>query len=471
MAMSSPNSWQDCRPRWETSRRADRRTLGGEVARIAEQLGQPLMPWQRLVADVGLEVDDDGKPFYREVIVTVPRQSGKTLLTLSWMLQRVLRWPGVQKVAYTAQSGLDARRKILDDHVPLLQASPLSVSVSRVLRRAGNEGVIFKTGGRIDVLASNESAGHGRSLSLAVLDEAMADQDDRREQAILPAMATKADAQVLIVSTAGTDSSVFLRRKVNAGRAAAVEDAGSGIAYFEWSAPDDIDAGDESAWWACMPALGRTISPDVVRHARQTMSDDDFRRAYLNQWTSTDDRVIPVAMWDAVCASDVAPEGRLVFGVDVTADRASGSIVVSDADGRCELVDSRDGVAWIVDRVVELSARWSAPVVLDAFGPAGTFADALEAANVAVDRFGVRQVSMACAALFDAVADRKVRVRSDERLSRAVAGARRRVSGDSWLWGRRDAQVDVSPLVALTLAFDRATRASGREVDLSTQIF
>lgn len=429
------------------------------------------MPWQRLVADVGLEVDEDGKPFYREVIVTVPRQSGKTLLTLSWMLQRVLRWQGVQKVAYTAQSGLDARRKILDDHVPLLQASPLAVSVGRVLRRAGNEGVIFKTGGRIDVLASNESAGHGRSLSLAVLDEAMADTDDRREQAILPAMATKADAQVLIVSTAGTDSSVFLRRKVTAGRAASVEDAGSGIAYFEWSAPDGVDPGDESAWWACMPALGRTISPDVVRHARQTMSDDDFRRAYLNQWTATDDRVIPAATWDAVCASDVAPEGRLVFGLDVAADRGSSSIVVADDLGRCELVESRDGTAWLVDRVVELAGKWVAPVVLDVFGPAGTFGDAIEAQGVQVDRYASRQVSMACAALFDAVADRKVRVRADERLSSAVAGARRRVSGDSWFWGRRDTQVDVSPLVALTLAFDRATRASARDVDVASQIF
>jgi hypothetical protein len=34
-----------------------------------------------------------------------------------------------------------------------------------------------------------------------------------------------------------------------------------------------------------------------------------------------------------------------------------------------------------------------------------------------------------------------------------VAGCRRRLIGDgSWAWGRRDADVDVSPLVAATFA-------------------
>lgn len=429
------------------------------------------MPHQQQIVDTALEVDKDGKPFWREVVVLLPRQHGKSVLTLAWMLQRALRWPDPQKIAYSAQTGFDARRKLLDDFGPMLMHSRFDAVISKFNRRAGNEGVEFKTGSRIDVIASSESAGHGRTLDLAILDEAFADQDNRREQAILPAMATKPAAQMLLVSTAGTDSSVFLRRKVEAGRAAVLDGADRGIAYFEWSAPEDANPEDERTWWATMPALGHTINLDVVRHARQTMSEDDFRRAYLNQWTATDERVIPAAVWDAVCSRSVAPEGQLVFGVDVAADRGSASIVAVDRDGQGELVEYREGVAWLVDRAVELAERWNAPIVLDAYGPAGTFADAIEAPGVRVDRYSARQVSMACAALFDAVADRKVRVRDHERLSAAVAGARRRVSGDSWFWGRRDTQVDVSPLVALTLAFDRATRAGAQDVDLSTQIF
>jgi hypothetical protein len=50
---------------------------GPAVARVANALGTPLMPWQRYVADVGGEVDHRGRFVYPLVIVTVPRQSGR----------------------------------------------------------------------------------------------------------------------------------------------------------------------------------------------------------------------------------------------------------------------------------------------------------------------------------------------------------------------------------------------------------
>jgi hypothetical protein len=47
----------DCLPLFATPRDPSRDTLGGAVATIAEQLGTPLMPWQRQVADVAMELD------------------------------------------------------------------------------------------------------------------------------------------------------------------------------------------------------------------------------------------------------------------------------------------------------------------------------------------------------------------------------------------------------------------------------
>jgi hypothetical protein len=434
------------------------------VAAIAAELGTPLMPWQRQVVDVALEVDESGRPYWREVVALLPRQHGKSVLTLAFMLQRALCWSSSQRIAYTAQTGNDARRKLLEDFAPMLQASRFDQVIAKIKGRAGNEGISFRTGSQIDVIASSERAGHGRTLDLAIFDEIFADQDSRREQAMLPAMATRPHAQLFMVSTAGTDESVFLQRKVEAGRASVIDGARSGIAYFEWSAPEDASPDDEAAWWACMPALGHTIDLEVVRHARRTMSEGDFRRAYLNQWTIADERVIPAGMWDPVCSDVVAPEGRLVFGLDVAADRSGASIVAADNEGRCELVDTREGVAWVVDRAVELARKWDAPLVVDVAGPASTFIDAITSAGVEVERYQSRQVAMACAALFDAVADRTIQVRTNERMDAAVAGARRRVSGDSWYWGRRDTTVDVSPLVALTLAFDAAQRAATRNV-------
>ena len=49
------------------------------------------MPWQQHVADVALEVDPaTGLLAYREVVVTIPRQSGKSSLALAIMVHRAI---------------------------------------------------------------------------------------------------------------------------------------------------------------------------------------------------------------------------------------------------------------------------------------------------------------------------------------------------------------------------------------------
>src|SRR5262245_7346570 len=118
VTMVKRSSLSSCEPRWATPRSPQRRTLGPQVAAVAARLGTPLMPWQRLVADVGLELLEDGRPAYREVIVPVPRQSGKTSLILAVEVQRAVGWApafGPQRLVYSAQTGADARKKLLED--------------------------------------------------------------------------------------------------------------------------------------------------------------------------------------------------------------------------------------------------------------------------------------------------------------------------------------------------------------------
>lgn len=272
------------------------------------------MPWQRMVADVAGEYDESsGLPIYREVIVTVPRQSGKTMLQLVEVLDRSLMWGRPCRVAYTAQTGLDARQKMVNDWMPMLRHSPFRVTIDRELRGAAETAIEFTSGSRVEVLASAEEAGHGRTLDLGLIDEAFADEDNRREQAIVPAMTTIRDAQMFVFSTMGTGRSAFLNRKVATGRALVEAGITQGIAYFEWSAPDDADPDDEAVWWSCMPALGHTTTVAAIRHARMTMPDGEFRRAYLNQSREHDARWLPSGAW----ASRKHPDG-LAFPADGT---------------------------------------------------------------------------------------------------------------------------------------------------------
>src|SRR5205823_4853856 len=116
---------------------------------------------------------------------------------------------------------------------------------------------------------------------------------------------------------------------VKRGRAAVEADSRTGIAYFEWSADPADDPDDPATWWRCMPALGHTITEAVVVHARTTLPDGEFRRAFLNQQTKAEDRVIPIGAWQSACDDAVAPDGALVFALDVNPERSAGAIVAA----------------------------------------------------------------------------------------------------------------------------------------------
>lgn len=424
-------------------------------------LGTPLMPWQQYVADVAFEFDEEtGRPFYREVVVTVPRQSGKTSLMLATQLERALGSDRPSAIAYTAQTGWDARKKLIEDQVPMIEGSSVSAAVKRVLRGVGNEVVEFVNGSRLFVLASSPTAGHGKVIDLAVLDEAFAD-DGRREQAMLPAMATRPDAQMLMISTAGDADSVWFRRKVDTGRLAVENDSDAGIAYFEWSADPSVDVDDPTMWRDFMPALGHTIDEATVSHARQTMPDNEFRRAFCNVWTESNERVIPSQLWDAVQDPSAAPQPGFVFGVDAAPERSDAAIVASDGNA-IEVVDFRDGVTWVPGRLIELASKHNVAVCLDAGGPVGMFRQELVDAGVAVVDFGARELAQACMTFYDAVADSALSVRPSADLSAAVVKASKRRIGDSWAWVRRGGS---SPLVAASLAL-RGVQAQPEAVQI-----
>jgi hypothetical protein len=410
------------------------------------------MPWQQQVADVGLEVDEHGVPYYREVWVTVPRQNGKTTIVLVWEVDRCVNWGRPQQILYSAQDGWAGYKKLINDQAPQLEASKLKPLIKRVFRGSNQPAITWRTGSRIDVLGSSTTSGHGTTADLVVIDEAFADVDDRREQAAIPAMATRRHAQILGISTAGTEASVLLWRKVTTGRALVEADKRAGIAYFEWSAPDDADPDDPEAWWSCMPALGITITEDVVRHARQTMKDGEFRRAWMNQWTTADERTLPLEQWEAVCAGDHAvDENRVAYGLDATPERTHAAIAASDGDA-LELIDHRAGIGWAADRVVEIVERRPGPVGVDPAGPAGSLIAELERRGVEIVPVTGREMAHAAAGMYDAVLDATIEIRRHPSLDTAAAAVSRRFSGDSWVWARKGAAGDVCPIVAASIA-------------------
>jgi phage terminase large subunit-like protein len=273
-----------CEPRFATVKRG-RSPHAREVAAVAKALGLGLLPWQRQVLGVALE-RHNGRPRYRDVLVSVPRQSGKSSLALSLIVWRLLSEPDM-RVLYAAQTRGAAREKLLSSWWPRLARSPYAGRL-KLFRGFGAETVKVDNGSTLQLLSATESSGHGETTDLVVADESWVHQDARIEQAVRPTMATRRDAQLWAMSTAGTSRSVWWRKKVESGRAAVEMGVDSGLALFEWSAPDGSNLADEDVWWRTMPALGRLIDVETVRADMSNMDLVEFGRAYLNLWPDPD---------------------------------------------------------------------------------------------------------------------------------------------------------------------------------------
>ena len=428
------------------------------------------MPWQRHVADVALEFDPDtGRLVYRRVVLTVPRQSGKTTLLLAKMVHRAQGFGRRQVIVYTAQTRLKARKKWEDEHLPILEHSQFK-SLFTVRRQIGQEAIRWRNGSLHGLDAPTEESGHGDVLDEGVIDEAFSQEDARVEQGMAPAMITRPQPQLDVVSTAGKSKarSPYLWGKVEAGRLAAEAGLTTGTAYFEWSAPTDADPADPATWWGCMPALGWTVTEDAVRSEFQSMELNEFRRAYLNQWldeTPADWLVIGRQAWQSLADPRSQIVDRPAFCVAVNSDRTWAAIGAAGcrAEGlsHVEVVEHRRGTSWVVPWLkerVDRRDRWSpCATVIAPSGPAGSLITEAEAAGLEVMKQSVREVAHGCASLYDATgANPKVdlppwlRHLDQPNLNAALAGAQKRDLGDAWLWSLKATVVDPSPLIAVT---------------------
>jgi phage terminase large subunit-like protein len=441
------------------------------------------MPWQQHVADVAGEIDPrTGRLIYREIRLTVPRQSGKTTLVLAKNVHRMLEarhFGGRQHLTYVAQTRDKAREKFVDDYVEDLKEIKRLRGRWKPRLSNGSESIRWNNGSRWGIESTTEKAGHGSTLDVGDIDEAFAQIDARAEQAMKPAMITRPSPQLWVISTAGTETSLYLKGKVESGRQFAEAGLDHDVAYFEWSAADAADPGDPAAWWACMPALGHTVTEDAVRADYLSMRDNDlggFCRAYLNLWVpaSYGDQVIPAADWAAVTdpASEIAGDW-MVWSVDVSPDSATAAIAVAGprADGlaHVEVADYREGDGWVVPRLVELRHTWGPrPVVLDPAGPVGALLPQLrDAGFVEPDKdhpdgllhlMSGRDMAQACGAIKSGAAKpaedavRTWRQPGQAVVTDAIKGAGKRKLLDAWAWSRTSSSVDICPLVAQTEA-------------------
>jgi hypothetical protein len=449
----------DAEPRWLTAPRGSS-PAAGDAVELAASAGLLLDPAQRLALEIALRERRDGKWAAFEVGVIEPRQNGKGGILEARELAGLFLF-GERLLLHSAHEFKTAQEAFLRVLALIQSTRDLERMVSRVRTSHGEEGIELKSGARLRFVARSRGSGRGFSGDAVFLDEAY-NLSDKALAALMPTMSARPNPQLWYTSSAPlpTAESAVLRRFCRRGRKGA-----SRLAYIEYAAAANADLDDQAAWAEANPAFGRRIFAEFIETERAAMSDEDFARERLGIWRDDEDReyVIPLATWDRRSDPD-SQAAEVCFAFDVSPDRSSAAIGAAGrrADGRMhlEVVDHRPGTGWVAARLAELKARWNPPVVAcDATGPAGALLNDVTAAGVEVKTASTRDHQQACGAFYDDVMDDRSRHTGefDGELRAALAGADRRPVGDAWLWSRKSSTVDISPLVAVTLASWAAT--------------
>lgn len=435
-------------------------SAGQEAVDLAASAGLALDPWQQDVLRASLGERPDGNWSAFEVGLIVPRQNGKgTILEARELFGLVLaREPMILHSAHLFKTSKEAFRRVLR---LFQETADLDRLIARVAHTHGDEGIELTNGCRLSFVARSKGGGRGLSGDVLILDEAFAVTDDQVE-ALMPTMSARPNGQIWYTSSPPLDAIAgaplfALRARGEAGD--------PGVAWFDWGADPAADFDDPRVWAETNPAYNIRIMQETVERERRAMTPDGFGRERLGIWpkTAADQwQVIPESAWTA--ASDGRSESLdpVAFAVDVTPDRQWACIAVAGrrADGRrhVEVVEHRRGTSWVVTWLAGRVKTWKpCAVVVDAGSPAASLLADFEAAKVEVVTTSARDVAQACGALFDGIAGeelagRDIRYLPHGALTAAVAGATKRKLGDAWAWDRLNSSVDISPLVAATLA-------------------
>lgn len=392
--------------KYATLRDPSRATDGARVAKLANVLGKPGMPWQRCVWDVALERDAFGRLVYEVVIITVPRQSGKTTLYGPVQLDRVMTMPRI-KTFYTAQTGKDARSRFRD-LVSLVEASPLSEFVSFRYSQ-GDEAIAFPNGSALKIFAPVVGALHGETPPLVGLDEIWeiayelghAIVDD----AVIPAQITiDGQKQLWLFSTFGTDESRFLWEYVDLGRESVlVPGSHPNVAYFEAGLPDGADPYDPRAIAAFHPAVGHTQTVASLLATSKKVSRATWLRAFCNVRTEV---LNPLFTPEHFAALEQLPDEvpslrELAITYAVHDDRGVVMATWRDRDERptSRVLHSAPGSVWMPDLLAGIYRDWR-PLAIGAFEGGATKRITaqlrLELGDDEVDTIGPGDFSTAC---------------------------------------------------------------------------
>lgn len=453
-------------PRYMTPRNPARANLLQQNAAIAAARQKRLIPWQTEAIKGITEIDPDtGTFYYSRVVVTTPRQVGKTTTDTTLGVQNALMGSN-RRIWYTAQDGTKARevfKEFLDD----FEDSPIGRLGKQYLRGNGAELLKLHNRSEFRPFVPNADSLHSKQADRVTLDEVWT-YTEAQGKAIIQAadapMSTRLgvtghEPQMVIMSTEGTIESEWYNPILDGLR----EHPDPRTFFIDFGIGDDVDPDDLAAVAAVHPGYGWLFNMDSLRKRRAQYGSDTagFARAYGNRRTGATERVIPVQAWnDSRTVEQIPADVPVCVAAGVGVDDVDAAITMTGYHPKqgkiTEVIEGgyREGSNWALLRLKELQANagYPVPIVIDDHGPSAYLHDQAHRAGLnLVEGTTGTAYTTACSAVLTGLETGEWRYRTHDALeTSAELAARRWVQDGAWVWGRRASVGSIAALEAAT---------------------
>ena len=429
-------------------------TRAPEVVAFAESIGYNLMPWQiNALGDMLLV--KDGNWVGKTIGLCVSRQNGKTEIAKIRILAGIYLF-GEKSIAMMSSNRTMAVTTFRQIHY-LIQDTPALLGLwEKTYSTNGNERIRFKNGAEIIVVAATNEGARGLSVDFFFIDE-LRDIKPEAWDAALYTTQAKVQSQILVVSNAGDKGSTVL----NSLRQIGIEDKTPSLRWLEWSAHPSLKITDRKAWAQANPALGHTITAEILEHRIRTGEPNQVRTEMLTQWVDNLASPWPIGAWESCKIDNLVfePGASTFFAMDISPSRRHAALVAGQMVGdkvKLKCLQTWKSEASIDDlkmasEINEHIKRFRPKMLLfDRYTTAGVAAR-LAHTGVPVMEISGQLFASACDEMLAAMSHNRIEHGDEYELSESVNSCAMRTTDSGWRIVRRKSAGEVAAAIAAAM--------------------
>ena len=267
----------------------------------------------------------DGARQYRTCYVEIPRKNGKSEIGAAIALYLLAGDGEIGAEIYSAAGDKGQASLIFNVAAQMVRYSPALMRRCKVID-SQKRIVNYKTGSFYQAISAEAYSKYGYNAHGIIFDELHTQPNRDLWDVLTTSTGARRQPLIFAITTAGYDRNSICWEQHD--YACKVRDGIIDDPTFLpvlYAAPEDADWTDEKVWHDCNPALGVFRSLDEMRILMKKAQEIPAlemtaRRLYLNQWTGSVERWMPMDKWDACGGEPGDLKGKICYaGLDLSA--------------------------------------------------------------------------------------------------------------------------------------------------------